>query len=197
MFGFFTGLAALVGAGFAAKAAAPVMARYLVLPIVGDVFERQAATALQTAAGPSADAASLTGALTSWLGALFDEKALAQATEPIRAAAAAAAQGMAESLSYFLLFFIFLVAFTAILKLVCGALHLMTKLGPIGFLDGLAGGAVGLVSGLLLVLLILFVLTRFAPTMFTELGALSPDAVDRTLLTRVLLGFVNPALSGA
>lgn len=183
MFGLGTGLGGLILAAIGAKAAAPYMARYLVTPIVGEVFEKQAQTALQNAsANPD---------LWSSLSALFSADVVQNATEPLRAAAAQAAQSMAESLSYFLLFFILLLACTALLRCLGKALHLLTKATPLGFLDSLAGGALGLLGGLVLALAALWALARFSPAVFSPLGLLSPAALDQTLLTRAFYGLIS------
>lgn len=189
--GFCTGIVATVAAGFAAGFAAPVMAQHLVLPIIGNVLQDQATKILQGAGGNGLSSVS------DLLRGLLDIGALQQASAPIQEAAMKAAQRMAESFSYSLLFFIFLIAFSAILKMVSKTLRLIKHITPLSFLDGLAGGAAGLASGLILVMLILWVLTHFSPALFTELGVLSPTRLNQTLLTQNLLKFITSASIGA
>ncbi|MCB6365957.1 CvpA family protein [Intestinibacillus massiliensis] len=196
LFGLLGKIGAFFLAAGAARFAAPYMARYLVTPIVGDVFQKQAQTALSGAAGGT-DGASLFGSLSATLQSLLDADLLAGAAQPLKIAAQQAAQRMAESLSYFLLFFIFLAAFACLLKMAGEALHLIARATPLGVLDALGGGAVGLVCGLVLSFAILWALARFSPALFSELGPLSPAALDKTLLTKSLLGLIPPGLLGS
>lgn len=157
-------LVALIGATAAARLLAPVLARFLVTPIVGQVFEVRATDLLSRM--PEA----VTGSLQ------------AQATEM--------AAEMAESLAFFLLFFIFMLVMNILVHMVSTALRLVTRIRPIGFLDGLAGFALGAVFGAVLCFLGLWALTVFAPSTFGELGSLAPDVVAGTTLTAFLLGLI-------
>ncbi|MBP3312648.1 MAG: CvpA family protein [Butyricicoccus sp.] len=157
-------LIAMVGASAAAKMLAPVLARFLVTPIVGDVFEVRAADLLSRM--PEA------------------------VTEGVQAEATRMAAEMAESLAFFLLFFILMFAANMLVHMISTALRLVTRLGPIGFLDSLAGFVLGAVLGLVLCFLGLWALELFAPGTFGELGYLSPDTVAGTTLTAFLLGLI-------
>lgn len=157
-------LVAFAGATAAAKMLAPVLARFLVTPIVGQVFEVRAAD------------------LLSRIPESVTDNLQMQATEM--------AAEMAESLAFFLLFFIFMIAMNILVHMVSTALRLVTRIGPIGFLDGLAGMALGAVFGAVLCFLGLWALTVFAPSTFGELGALAPDVVEGTTLTAFVLGLI-------
>lgn len=156
-------IVALVGAVLAARLISPLLARYLVTPIVGSVFEIRA-TDLLSRSPELADAAQ------------------SSATEM--------AAAMAESLAFFLLFFIFMIAINVLVHMVSTALELVTRLGPIGFLDALGGFALGAVFGLVLCVLGLVALTIFSPDTFGELGWLNPGRVAGTSLTAFLLGLL-------
>lgn len=154
---------ALVGATVLARLVSPLLARYLVTPIVGSIFEIRA-TDLLSRSPELADAA--------------------------QASAAEMAQTMAQSLAFFLLFFIFMIAINVLVHMVSTALQLVTRLGPIGFLDALGGFALGAVFGLVLCVVGLFALTVFSPGTFGELGWLNPERVAGTSLTAFLLGLL-------
>lgn len=179
-----------------ARAAAPLMANQVVLPIVGDVFQKQAGSLLQSSVPAIDNGVSLFASLSETLQKLLDVNLLESATQPLQAAAQQTAQRMAESLSYSLLFFIFMFALNALFKILGDVLHLVGKTPPLRALNRLAGGAVGLACGSLLSMLILWALWRFAPAVFSELGPLSPNALNQTLLTKSLLGMIPPGLLG-
>ena len=157
-------LLSLVGASAAAKLLAPVLARFLVTPIVGEVFEVRAADLLSRM--PEA------------------------VTDGLQAKATQMASEMAESLAFFLLFFILMFAVNILVHMISSALKLVTRIRPIGFLDSLAGFVLGAACGLALCFLGLWALQMFAPSTFSELGYFSPDTVAGTTLTAFLLGLI-------
>lgn len=156
-------IVALAGATAAARLAAPALARYLVTPIVGEVFEIRATDLLSR---------------------------MPEAANALETAATDMAASMAESLAFALLFFIFLIAMNVLVHMVSTALKLVTRIGPIGFLDGLGGFALGAAFGLALCALGLLALTIFSPSTFGELGWLNPERVAGTSLTAFLLGLL-------
>ena len=157
-------LLSLAGAAAAAKLLAPVLARFLVTPIVGEVFEVRAADLLSRM--PEA------------------------VTDGLQAKATQMASEMAESLAFFLLFFILMFTVNILVHMISSALKLVTRIRPIGFLDSLAGFVLGAAFGLALCFLGLWALQLFAPSTFSELGYLSPDTVAGTTLTAFLLGLI-------
>ncbi|MGM9612549.1 MAG: CvpA family protein [Butyricicoccus sp.] len=157
-------LIAMIGASAAAKLLAPVFARFLVTPIVGEIFEVRAADLLSRV--PEA------------------------VSESVQAQAAQMAAEMAESLAFFLLFFVLMFAANMLVHMISTALRLVTRIKAIGFLDSLAGFVLGAVFGLVLCFLGLWALELFAPSTFGELGYLSPDTVAGTTLTAFLLGLI-------
>ena len=157
-------LLSLVGASAAAKLLAPVLARFLVTPIVGEVFEVRAADLLSRM--PEA------------------------VTDGLQAKATQMASEMAERKAFFLLFYISKLAVNILVHMISSALKLVTRIRPIGFLDSLAGFVLGAAFGLALCFLGLWALQLFAPSTFSELGYLSPDTVAGTTLTAFLLGLI-------
>ena len=156
-------IVALAGATLAARLIAPALARYLVTPIVGQVFEIRATDLLSR---------------------------MPELADTLQTTATDMAASMAESLAFFLLFFIFLIVMNVVVHMDAIALKIVTRIGPIGFLDGLGGFALGAVFGLVLCLLGLLALTIFSPSTFGELGWLSPTRVEGTSLTAFLLGLL-------
>src|SRR5699024_11001453 len=111
---------------FAARWAAPYVAEWVVTPIVGDIFEKQA-----------------------------DVSGAAGALDALRQTATEAAVSMAESVAFVLLLILFCILFGWLVSLAAKSLHTIAHLTPLGILDSLAGGAVGLIAGTVLIALIL------------------------------------------
>lgn len=170
--GFFGALYGLVGkiitltaAFFAARAAAPTVAKWIVTPIVGDLFEKQAS--VHSAAG------------------LLDG---------LRQTVTEAAISMAESIAFLLLFLLAVILFGWIIALIAKSLHFLAHLTPLGILDSLAGGALGLVTGVALIALLLLGINWFSPITFTSLGYLSPERVSHTVLLAQLMDVLPIAI---
>lgn len=161
--GGFGRLIALIGAIAAARFLAPLMAKVIVTPIVGDIFRTRAAVLLQSAP---------------------------DAAESLQSAITEMAAGMAESLAYFLLFVVLLFLFGILVHMLGSGLKLLTRIAPVGALDSLAGFVLGAAFGLVLIVIALRALTVFSPNTFGPLGWLSPETVAGTLLTRSLLSLL-------
>ncbi len=170
--GFFGALTGLVGrviavaaAFFAARAAAPYVAEWVVTPIVGDLFAKQAG--VSGAAG---------------------------ALDALRQSATEAAVSMAESVAFVLLLILFCILFGWLVGFAAKSLHSIAHLTPLGILDSLAGGAVGLVAGTVLVALILLGVWWVYPIAYSPLGWLSPERVSHTLLLAKLIDVLPVAI---
>lgn len=184
--GFFTRLIALACASLVAKIVAPLFAKYVVTPIVGEIFLEKANETLATVS-PAADA--LTGVFEGL------EKIGQTVTDVIHSAAMQAAQAMAESLSYVLVFIFLFFAFHALLRVMTGTANSLTNaLAPVGLLNHIAGGVLGLVGGWVLLCMALWVIYHFAPTTFSAIGILSPTVVEKSVLTKALLTIVLPSV---
>lgn len=169
LFGSLCGLAgrvaALCAAFFSARAAAPVIARWIVTPIVGEVFEKQAALGKA--------------------GGLLDG---------LRQTATEAAASMAESIAFLLLLILFCVLFGWLVMILGKSLHFIAHLTPLGVLDSLAGGAAGLAAGLLLIVLVLIGTAWFSPIAYTSLGWLSPQRVAGSVILKALVDMLPVAI---
>ena len=135
---------AMAGSYFLARQLAPSAAKWLAEPIVRSVFEHK----LKQSGVPDALADSVQTALCT------------------------AVQSMAESISYLVLIAVFSVLLSILISLAVRALRLLSRVTPLGILDALAGGAIGLATGLLLVVLVLLGAHWFYPVTFTEMGYL-------------------------
>lgn len=170
--GFFGSLYGLVGrviavaaAFFAARWAAPYVAEWIVTPIVGDVFEKQAGVS------------GATGAL-----------------DALRQSATEAAVSMAESVAFVLLLILFCILFGWLIGFAVKSLHTIAHLTPLGFLDSLAGGVVGLAAGGILIVLILLGVWWVYPIAYSPLGWLSPERVSDSLLLAKLIDVLPVAI---
>ncbi len=145
--------AALAASVYAARSTAPVIARIIVTPIVGEVFDKQAqiSTANELLKG-------------------------------LRQTAEEAAVSMAESVAFAMLLALFGVLFGWIAAIICKGLRFISNLTPLSLLDALAGGAAGVATGAVLVALILICIEWFSPITYSGLGWLSPQKVADTLL---------------
>ena len=153
---------AMAGSYFLARQLAPPAAKWLAEPIVRSVFEHK----LKQSGVPDALADGVQSALQS------------------------AMQSMAESISYLVLIAVFSVVLSILISLAVKTLRLLSRVTPLGILDALAGGAVGLVTGLLLIVLVLLGAHWFYPVTFTELGYLSPARIENTFLLSKIIAFL-------
>ena len=170
--GFLASLCGLVGkfaalgaAFFTARAAAPTVARLIVTPIVGEVFEKQAA-------------------LSASYGIL----------DGLRQNVTEAAVSMAESIAFLLLLVLGCILFGWLVVLAVKSLRFISHLTPLGVLDSLGGGVIGLAAGILLVVVVLVGIQWVSPITYTSLGWLSPQRVADTTLLAALVDILPVAL---
>ncbi|HIX11315.1 MAG TPA: CvpA family protein [Candidatus Agathobaculum pullistercoris] len=170
--GFFGSLYGLVGriialaaSYFAARAAAPYIASWVVTPIVGDVFEQQATLSVSS------------GVL-----------------DALRQTVTEAAQSMAESIAFLLLLILFGILFGWLVGVLTKSLRFIAHLTPLGILDSVAGGAVGFATGVILIALILVGIQFFSPITYSSLGWLSPERVSNTVLLARLIDILPVAI---
>lgn len=170
--GFFGSLYGLVGriialaaAYFAARAAAPHVAQWVVTPIVGEVFEKQAALSM-----PS-------GVL-----------------DALRQTVTEAAVSMAESVAFLMLLILGCILFGWLVGVLTKSLRFIAHLTPLGILDSIAGGAVGFATGVILIALLLLGIEFFSPITYSSLGWLSPERVSNTVLLAKLIDVLPVAI---
>ena len=170
--GFFGSLYGLVGriialaaSYFAARAAAPYIASWVVTPIVGDVFEQQATLSVSS------------GVL-----------------DALRQTVTEAAQSMAESIAFLLLLILFGILLGWLVGVLTKSLRFIAHLTPLGILDSVAGGAVGFATGVILIALILVGIQFFSPITYSSLGWLSPERVSNTVLLARLIDILPVAI---
>ena len=169
LFGALSGLVgriiALAAAYAAARAAAPHIARWIVTPILGDIFAQQAALS------------AMSGVLDS-----------------LRQTVTEAAVSMAESIAFLLLLILFAILLLWLVGLLTKSLRFIAHLTPLGILDSIAGGAVGLATGVILIALILLGIEFFSPITYSSLGWLSPERISDTVLLVQLINMLPVAI---
>ena len=156
-----TRLGNLIAAFYAARFCAPLLARWIVTPIVGDIFEEKAAALPELMQGSAA---------------------------ALEARVTAAAVEMAEGVAFLILLLLFAVGLGVACHLVGDMLHLIGRLPPFGFVGRLAGMGIGLLGGLILAVLTLWLIGVFRPDVYGALGYLSPENLANTTLVGALLG---------
>lgn len=93
--------------------------------------------------------------------------ALEGATDSAAQAASAAVERLVESFVYGLLFILAFVLLLLLLRVLCAAMGLLTKLPGVHGLNALGGAAFGLVEGVLLVFLVVFMLQNLGVSLDT------------------------------
>ena len=102
---------------------------------------------------------------------------------------AQAAASMAQGIVYLLLVIVLLIVLSLVLSLVRRSLNVLTRFPPLGALNRLAGAAIGLVGGILVIMLALWIAHALRPEIFTQIGWLSPNQIQQTVLLRSLLTY--------
>ena len=103
--------------------------------------------------------------------------------------AAQAVASMAEGLAYLILVIVFLMVLSALLSLIVRSLNLLTRFPPLGALNRLAGAAIGLVGGVLVIVLALWIAYLLRPEIFTPIGWLSPSRIEQTVILSSLFTY--------
>lgn len=150
-------LLSFLGAGLIAKPLAPAVARAVVTPIIGDLFERDAA-----------------GYLTAL-------------PVPIESTITEMAVEMAEGVAFLLLLFLLGILFSILLSVLSRSLAFLNRHTPLGILDRIGGMALGLAGGVALLMAATVVLSIVTPELFRDLGWLSPANTENTSITRGFL----------
>ena len=165
LYGLIGRIIALAAAYLAARAAAPYVAQWVVTPIVGEVFEKQAALSM-----PS-------GVL-----------------DALRQSVTEAAVSMAESVAFLMLLLLGCILFGWLVGVLTKSLRFIAHLTPLGILDSIAGGAVGFATGVILIALLLLGIEFFSPITYSSLGWLSPERVSNTVLLAKLIDVLPVAI---
>lgn len=150
----------------AAKYTAPYIAQWVVVPAVGQLFEKQAA--LKTAEG---------------------------VLDGLRQTVTEAAVGMSESIAFSMLVVLFSVLFGRLIWIfgraasssLFGVLRSAHSIPP-------GGALIGFVTGVAFVCILLIVLQWLFPITYTSLGYLSPERVKHTLLLKQLVDVLPIAI---
>ena len=165
LYGLVGRIIALLAAYWAARAAAPYAAQWIVTPILGDIFESRATFGLSN------------GVL-----------------DALRQTVTEAAVSMAESVAFLLLLILGCILFGWLVGVLTKSLRFFAHLTPLGILDSVAGGAVGFATGVILIALILLGIQFFSPITYSSLGWLSPERVSNTVLLAKLIDVLPVAI---
>lgn len=103
--------------------------------------------------------------------------------------AAQAAASMAGGLAYLILVILCLMVLSVVLSLIVHSFNLLTRFPPLGALNRLAGAAIGLVGGVLVIVLALWLVHLLRPEVFTTIGWLSPSRIEQTVILNSLLTY--------
>lgn len=94
---------------------------------------------------------------------------------------------MAEGVAFLIVLMLCVIGIGVLCHLTGDVLHLISRLPPFGFVGRLAGMGIGLVGGIILVVLTLWLLGVFRPDQYGPLGYLSPAIRANTSLVSALL----------
>ena len=159
------GVIGRIGMIAASVAAAKYTAQWVVVPAVGQLFEKQAA--LKTAEG---------------------------VLDGLRQTVTEAAVGMSESIAFSMLVVLFSVLFGRLIWIFGRSLKLIVRRTPLSALDSAGGALIGFVTGVAFVCILLIVLQWLFPITYTSLGYLSPERVKHTLLLKQLVDVLPIAI---
>lgn len=159
------GVIGRIGMIAASVAAAKYTAPWVVVPAVGQLFEKQAA--LKTAEG---------------------------VLDGLRQTVTEAAVGMSESIAFSMLVVLFSVLFGRLIWIFGRSLKLIVRRTPLSALDSAGGALIGFVTGVAFVCILLIVLQWLFPITYTSLGYLSPERVKHTLLLKQLVDVLPIAI---
>lgn len=149
----------VLGAGWLARLFSPILAAQVIAPLIQDAFTTR----------------------------LSQDPALADICSqlPVNEAVMMVAQGIA----FLILSLLLILGLSVVLSIVSRGLHFITRFPPLGWLNQLAGGVLGLAGGLLVIWLALWLCHAVRPDLFGPLGVLSPNYIAHTVLLRGLLTY--------
>lgn len=101
----------------------------------------------------------------------------------------AIAQSAGEAIAYIIIFIAVFLLIKLLLHVIMSALGIITHLPVIHSFNALAGGLLGAVTGLVLCTCVLWALKLFAPTVYSDVGVLSPSVMQNSSIARYLVGW--------
>ena len=182
--GLAAAVAAFLGAGLLSNILAPPIADTLAPKLEETMESRIADYYEDSGITDEMDALREEGGLFAWAADAVEDELIEPGMEEI---AASAAQFAAQRIAYSAVFVLAFIVLYILLVVLIHGLNLVTKLPVLRFCNGLGGGAVGLVKGVLIV---------FVSTAALMASSLQPDA--QTLSNSYLLRFFvecNPILT--
>lgn len=136
-------------------------------------------------------APTLARAMTAPLTAKLFESEVIQELDSLlsQETAAQAAASMAEGFAYLVLVILYFMVLSVVLSIIVHSLNLLTRFPPLGALNRLAGAAIGLVGGVLMIVLALWLVHLLRPEVFTITGWLCPSRIEQTVILNSLLTY--------
>lgn len=185
----------LVGANFITDTAAPPVAK-AIQPKLVEVIEENLTDrfgAITCGAGDSdpVEALQEMGGIYAWAaGPLKEalETSSSSALAYVHEVAVFAAKAISTQLAHHILFVVSFVVLFVLLTLLLHALDLVAKLPGLHFCNGLGGGLIGLIKGVLVLLVALCVLRLTSGRLF------APETVEKTYLFKFFVK-INPVLA--
>jgi len=145
-----------VAASFAAHMAAPIVAERIIVSIMGSVIQQR-----------------------------LQQREIAAIIDTLWNSTADKVTAIAESIAFIILLPLFCIIFSQVSRLIGAALHLtVKKIPPLRVLDSLAGGMIGMATGIAIASLIFLGIAQFSPISYSTIGYLSPQRIDQTVLVK-------------
>lgn len=124
--------------------------------------------------------------VTPFVGDLLEERAALSGTV-LQTEITETAVQMAEGVAFLIILLLCVIGLGVLCHLLGDVLHLIGRLPPFGFVGRLAGMGIGLIGGILLAVLALWLIGVFRPDAYSAFGYLSPETIQNTTLVSVLL----------
>ena len=151
------------GAAIVSRIIAPTIAPQIVTPIVNEVFKNQLG-----------EVAELSPEITAQI-----QNNILQIATPI-----------AQSIAFSVVFFVGMFIINFVLSLFTKTMSILTRIPVISTLNRICGLILGAVVAIILCIVALYLLRKFAPEIFGVNGYLSPQNVAKTSITAYLLGLL-------
>lgn len=145
-----------VAASFAAHMAAPIVAKRVIISVMGSVIQQR-----------------------------LQSREIAAIVDTLWNSTADKVAAIAESVAFIILLPLFVIVFSQVSRLIGAALRLsVTKIPPLRVLDALAGGMIGMATGIAIAALIFLGIAQFSPISYSAIGYLSPQRINQTVLVK-------------
>lgn len=101
----------------------------------------------------------------------------------------AISQSISEAVAYLLVFLVAFIVCKLLIHLIASALGLFTHLPILHSCNALLGALLGGLTGLVLCTCVLWAMKLFIPTVYSDIGVLSPSVMENSSVARYLVGW--------